>query len=215
VWSWTAPGGWGPLDLQRLRWNDGFGVTGYVLVTLVAVASAALFIRPWRKRVVRETGGLSNAISWVIPVVSAAVVAVTLAVLILDATISPWSPARQNLEALGGRATCGLALHLQGNRNVIQQLSDPSTLTLSTPVVAFYFPCTTIPRIEHGLVQAPAFVASESSSPWPLYDRAGPFAAVSDLYALREVAQGPSGVEVLSVADRVPGFNRIDAVRVR
>ena len=78
-----------------------------------------------------------------------------------------------------------------------------------------YFPCVTIPDIHHGLVEAPAFVASESKEgPWPFFDSAGPFGAFSDLYRLRLVARTRSGAELFSVDNRVSGFARVDAVRI-
>jgi hypothetical protein len=83
---------------------------------------------------------------------------------------------------------------------------------LLEPPVALYFPCSTIPAVENGVVQVPRLVVFQSEL-WPLQERDGPFTAVPDLYELTRIADGPGGVKVLSVDDTVPGFARADAQR--
>ncbi len=62
------------------------------------------------------------------------------------------------------------------------------------------------------MVEIPDFVVYHGA-PWPLGEPDGPFAAVSDLYELKEIASNPDGVKVLSVADEIRGFVLVDALR--
>ncbi len=207
LWSWRAPGGWGLLDLQETSWRSGFNLYSFlVLVPILAMAAVASL------RAGRERGVLEGIVGRSIAIVSFAVVGLTAAILVRDATVTAWSPARQNLETLAGRSSCGLAHQLRGEGDVSELLADPETPVLLEPPVAVYFPCATIPALENGLIEVPRLVVFQSRL-WPLEEKDGPFAAVSDLYRLRSIARGPRGVEALSVADAVPGFVRVDADR--
>jgi hypothetical protein len=216
LWAWRAEGA--SFDLQTLSWSDGFSLSGYGLPVLAVVASAAFCVHAWRRgpnRFPEEKSRLSRAVLWAIPLAAGAVIAVTMGMLALDAAISPWSPARQNLEALAGGKSCGLGTHLKSDTNIVRRISDPAIRTLLTPAVGLFFPCVHIPGIENGLVEVPAYVISESSlGAWPLYEPDGPFAAAADLYELEVVGTGPKGVEVLAVRERVPGYSSADAVRI-
>ena len=207
LWSWRAPGGWGLVDLQETSWRSGFNGYSFLALVAIFVAAAAFSVRTGRKRVSVEA-----IVGRAIAIVSFAVVGLTAAILVRDATVTAWSPPRQNLEAIVGRSSCGLAHQLRGEGDVSELLADPETPVLLEPPVAVYFPCATIPALEDGLVQVPMLVVFRSGL-WPLEEKDGPFAAVPDLYGLRTIARGPRGVEVLSVADDVPGFIRIDAIR--
>jgi len=145
--------------------------------------------------------------------VSFAVVGVTAVILVRDATVAAWSPARQNIDALAGRSSCGLAHQLRGEGDVSELLADPDKPVYLEPPVALYFPCATTPALEEGLVEVPRLVVVQSHRQLLLDERDNPFVAVSDLYGLTSVARGPRGVEVFSVADDIPGFVRVDAAR--
>ena len=207
LWAWRAPGSWSLLDLQELSWNDGFGVKSYGWIGVAAVV-AGLVVGVRRRQGSIERPAL---VGWAVTVVSLAVVAVTIAVLVVDSAISPWSPARQNLEALAGGGSCGLAHHLTGREGLVARIGDPESRTLLEPPVALYFPCATIPAIGDGLVELPGLVVYQSGL-WPIQDPTAPFAAVSDLYGFEPIAQGPRGVEVLAVPERIPGHVRADAM---
>jgi hypothetical protein len=144
---------------------------------------------------------------------SVAVVALTVTILIVDAAQSPWSLARQNLEALGGRTSCGLAQHLDGDPRIAERLAGHER-TLLAPAVAPYLPCATPPAIHGGVLEVPQFFAYQAD-PWPITEPAGPYAALPDLYRLETIARGPQGVEVQIVERRIPGFRRIDVVQVQ
>jgi hypothetical protein len=216
VWAWGATGKWTAwLDLQRLTWADAFGARGYGLVVIPLLLSGALVLRSFWKRRGKGLNVLSSGVAWMVPVVSAALISVTVVTLAVDAAISQWSPTRQNLGALVGRAGCGLGDQLQGPTNAVRTLSAHNVHTLLAPAVGMYFPCANIPGIRHGLVEAPAFVASEPQlGPWPFFNPIGPFGAFSDLYRLRLVARTAGGADLFSVDQRVSGFARLTAVRV-
>ncbi len=207
-WLWRAPSGWGRLDLQETSWRSGFSLLSFLLLTSILVMAAVVSVRAGR-----EHGVLEGIVGRSIAIVSFAVVGLTAVILIRDAAVTAWSPARQNLEALAGRSSCGLAHQLRGERNVSRLLADPETPTYLEPPVALYFPCATTPTIDGGLVEVPGLVVVQSRRRLLLDKRGNPFAAVSDLYRLRGIAHGPGGVEVLSVADGIPGFVRVDADR--
>ena len=213
LWPLTVLGNWGAFELQRLRWNEGLGVGG--LLALAVAASTALLVPRWRKSIARQVRAPSSAVAWPVPAAAAAFVALTVGLLVIDAAVSAWTPARQNVDTLAGRRSCGLADQLHGNLRDIQRLSDGRTPVLLTPLIAPFFPCSRTPAIDHGVVETPRLVSSESRTPWPLVVPAGPFAAIPDLYPLKVAARGPRGLTVLSVSQHIPGFRRAGAVRVR
>lgn len=216
IWAWQARGSWGALDLQEASWHDGFN--GVTLVALALVVGGVSVVTGWRRFRRRDTarGDHSHTtVGWAVSVVSFAVVGITVAVMTIDATLSPWSPARQNIEALASRESCGLAQRFSGGEDVITQLKDPGRPILVAPSLGMYFPCPRIPRIRNGLVETPSLVVLESSD-WMLRDLDAPFAAFVDLYRLRAVGHGPLGVRVMSVVNSVPGFARTGMlVRIR
>jgi hypothetical protein len=209
IWVWWHPGT-SLLHLGGATWRDGFNGRSWIAVVpaLTLLAAAATFRRGARARGIR----VATTIGWAIPIASFVFVAVTIAVLSLDASKSSWSPARQNLETLTGRASCGLADQLAGKGDVASTMANGGTTTLLVPSLALYFPCATIPTIRNGVVQLPRLVAYEGV-PWPLQVKDGPFAAVTDLYPTRKIAKGPRDVEVIEVSDSLREFTRVDAVR--
>ena len=208
VWVWWHPGT-SLLHLGMTTWRDSFNGRSWIAVVpaLMLVAAAATVHRGPRTRGVL----LATTAAWVIPIASLAFVANTIVGLSLDASRSNWSPARQNLEALTGRTSCGLADQLEGD--LAKAMRERGTTTLLVPSLALSFPCATIPGIRNGVVQIPKLVAYEGV-PWPLQVKDGPFAAVADLYATQKIVQGPRDVEVLEVSDTLRNFTRADAVRV-
>jgi len=207
LWSWRAPG-WSLLDLQETSWRSGFNADSFLVLIAILAISTAVSIRSGSKR-----EGLEASVGRALAIVSFAAVGLTCAILIRDAAVTAWSPARQNLEALAGRSSCGLAHQLRGEGNVSDLLADPNAPVYLEPLVTPYFPCATIPTIEDGLVEVPRFVVFQRRPRLLLDERDSPFAAVSDLYGLTSIAHGPREVEVLSVADTIPGFVRVDADR--
>jgi hypothetical protein len=210
TWAWSADGEWSPLDLQTASWTEGFGPARSIdLVFVAAVLAIVISLSRRTRRRAWRPGS--------IPAVAAgamfAVVGVTTAILVRDAVISPWSPARQNLQALTGRASCGLAHQLHGRNGLVDELSDRQVRTLLAPSLAMYLPCATIPTVHGGVVEVPRLVAFETR-PWPLTEHDGPFAAVSDLYRPRRVAHWSRDVGVLAVTDSIPGRVRVDAEQV-
>jgi hypothetical protein len=208
VWVWWRPGT-SLLHLSTTTWRDGFNVRSWLAVVpvLMLVTATATVHRGPRTRGVL----VAATAAWVIPIASLAFIGNTIVGLSLDASRSNWSPARQNLEAVTERTSCGLADQLGGD--VAKTMRDRGTTTLLVPSLALFFPCATIPGIRNGVVQIPTLIAYEGV-PWPLQVKDGPFAAVADLYATQKIAQGPRDVEVLGVSDTLPGVTRTDAVRV-
>ncbi len=128
------------------------GVTSYgtLAVLLGLVAALGMRLRA-RRRSREETDVWYLLVGWAVPAAALAVVGVTITLLAIDAALTPWSPARQNVEALAGGSSCGLAHQLRGERDVASLLSDDEARTLLVPSVGLYFPCATIPAVEGGL----------------------------------------------------------------
>jgi hypothetical protein len=216
LWSWRAPGTWGPFDLETLEWNDGFGIKGYGLPVLAVLGVAVVGARALRRqRVSIRVPSSAAMVGWSVPVISAAVISTTMALLFLDALVSPWSPARQNLAALVDRAGCGLADQLKGSDDAKRAVREGAPPVLLSPATDFYFPCAAIPRIGKGVIQLPTYVAIEpgSTSTFLVLDHDAPFAALADLGHFQPVADGPHGVTIYRVVDRNAGFERVDPTR--
>jgi hypothetical protein len=124
TWAWVNPTPWNVLDLRaheptvRLGALDVASLKYWVaaLVLVFAVLSAWSLLRR------RAVGDVPRQVAaWIVPVVSALVIAVSLGTTIDDAAGFPgWTLARQSVDGLLGRETCGL-----GDEAV---LPDPSTL---------------------------------------------------------------------------------------
>ncbi len=212
LFVWSAPGNWATAAvLQSATWREGFNTYTWLavlgLVVLVAVVDRAR--RKRRKLPANEQ--LSRITGWAIVLVSFAAVGVTVAILAIDAAISSWSPARQNLAALVGGETCGFASELRGDRDLTAQITDPASPTLAVPPLTAYLPCATSPAIDGGVVKIPRLVLLYLRM-WPLDRTHSPFGAVLDLYALQEIARGPESTRVFTVDRRIPGFARADAI---
>ena len=210
LWAWRAGGEWSQLDLQRLTWDDGFhGLKGYASLVVLLVAGT-IAARAWSRPNERPHATFrARDVGWAVPFMPFAFVALTMAMLLVDATITPWSPARQNLDALVARGSCGLAHQLRGVPDPVFTLSDPDTRSLALPPVGVYFPCATPPRVRRGVIEIPDRVVFQGS-PWALEERDGPFAALPELYAVERAGRGPRGVELLSVNRTVPGFTALE-----
>ncbi len=211
--AWSAPGRWGAASvLQTATWRDGFNAYTWLAVLLLVVVVAVVDRARLRRQKLRAGERLSTITGWAITLVSFAAVGVTVAILVIDAAISSWSPTRQNLEALVGGKTCGFAHELRGKGDLTGQIADAGSPTFVVAPVAPYLPCATTPTIDGGLVEIPSLVLLYLRS-WPLDETDSPFAAVPDLYELRGIARGPEGMKVLSVNRRIQGFALVDAVR--
>jgi hypothetical protein len=209
VWAWRGHGAWSALDLLGVRWGQGFNAIS-ALATAACFLVAVTILEPRiRARSLPAIEALLPALALV--VVSFAVVGITGGVLIANAARAPWSTAGQNLDALTGRSECGLAQQLRGQQDAGARMAERSTRTLVAPELAAFFPCARSPAVHGGVVEIPDLVVSWLA-PWPLYGADRPFAAVTDLYSPRAVANGPQAVEVYSVDARIPGFARVDAV---
>lgn len=206
LWAWLAPYQWSRFDLQRLNWGLGFNILPWLIAPALLMGIA---VRT-RRRARREGRAPSfGGGEWMLSVVSLGAVAITIAMLVADAAISRWAPARQNVEVLAARESCGLAHRFSGDPRLVERLRDPSTRTLLVPDLVFFFPCATTPGIEEGLVELPQLVISRGE-PWPLYGIDSPFAAVADLYDLRQIARGPRSTQVQAVDDEVAGFANLE-----
>jgi hypothetical protein len=139
-----------------------------------------------------------------------AIVAVTVGVLVYDAVIAPWTVTRQNLSALAGDDRCGLADQLTGAEGIAERMADADTPTLVVPALAMFFPCARTPSVADGIVEVPTFVVHRSD-PWPLAERDGPFAGISELYETTSVAVAPRDVVVLEVSKVVASYEQADA----
>jgi hypothetical protein len=210
LWAWRAPDGWSPLDLQRQAWSQVFNLRVLTALAVLGCAAAAVGMRRTGTPFAAVFPGMPGAI---LAAGSLAVVGLTVALLALDAARSPWSITRQNLEALKGRSSCGLAHHLDGARDIAGRLGAGMP-TLLAPAVAPYLPCATPAGVDGGLIELPSLFAFQESS-WPVTMPDGPFAAVADLYRFKTVARGPQGVAVLTVDTRILGFRRLETKRLR
>jgi len=211
--AWTAPGRWGAASvLQSASARDGFNAYTWLAV-LALVAVVAVVDRAQRRRRNAPLGEqLSTITGWSITTVSFAAVGVTVAILMIDAAISSWSPTRQNLAALVRRETCSFAEELGSVGDISGRIANPESRTLVVAPLATYLPCATAPAIDGGVAEVPSLIIFYLRS-WPLDQTHSPFAAVPELYELRRIAQGPEGIRVMSVNRRIPGFARADAVR--
>jgi hypothetical protein len=210
LWAWRAPDGWSPLDLQRQAWSQAFNSRVFTALVALACVASVVGVRRTRTPFARALAGMPGAI---LAAGSIAVVGLTVALLALDAARSPWSITRQNLEALRGQSSCGLAHHLEGATEVVGLLGADRP-TLLAPAVAPYLPCATPAGVDGGLIQLPAFFAYQGSA-WPVTMPDGPFAAVADLYRFKPLARGRQDVAVLAVDTRIRGFRRLEAKRLR
>jgi arabinosyltransferase B len=214
LWAWSATGPWSQLDIQRLSWNDGFNVYPWLLG--VPALGVGLLIAAHARARRAERGSpfdvAQSVLTWTIPALSFAAISITVAILVLDAARTPWSPARQNLEALVGDSSCGIANQLRGDPEVVAEFSNRSNPALLVPSVALYYPCATPPALEDGLVELPRLLAFQGDA-WPLFVRDGPFVAARDLYHFERIGTAPRGVEAYSVTDSIPGYTKLDVVR--
>ena len=210
--AWTAPGRWGAASvLENATARDGFNAYTWLAVLAVVVAVAVVDRTRRRKRQLPVNEELSTITGWSIAFVSFAAVGVTVAILVADATISSWSPARQNVAALAGGETCGFADELRGTDDLTARISERGSPTLVVAPLATYLPCATAPAIDGGVAEVPSLMIFYLRS-WPLDQTHSPFAAVPELYELRQIARGPEGIRVMSVNPRIPGFERADAI---
>jgi arabinosyltransferase C len=210
LWSWPAAREWSKIDLQEAQWTSVFGWERRWTALVVVAVGALVVIVGLRRRRSSSAAAVSLAGGYAIAILTLGAVAGTVAILIWDASSSQWTPARQNLETLAGRQSCGLGDRLSAV-GVVDRIADDRTRTLLTPSVGMYLPCATVPEVAFGLVRMPDLVVFDVGlGPWPLDTPHGPFAAVRDLFEVYPVATGPS-VEVYATMKAEGGFARADA----
>ncbi|MGZ4314394.1 MAG: arabinosyltransferase domain-containing protein [Gaiellaceae bacterium] len=210
LWAWRAPDGWSPLDLQRQAWSQAFNLRVLTALVVIACAATVVGVRRAHKPVAALFPGMPSAI---LAAGSLAVVGLTIAVLAVDAARSPWTLARQNLDALGGRTSCGIANHLGGDLGIARRLAAGKP-TLLAPAVAPYIPCATLAGVRGGVLEQPSLFAYQGDS-WPVTELDRPFAAFADLYRFETLARGPVGVTVQKVDMHIAGFRRLAATRLK
>jgi hypothetical protein len=139
------------------------------------------------------------------------VLAATILVLLVDASSTRWSVARQNLGSLVGRGGCGLGDEF--GASVLARISDRGARTLSAPSIATYFPCATMPQIRDDRVELPGYAIADLGASHAVFRAKSPFAADSDLYDVRAIARlrGRTRVAIRQIEGRIPGFIRSDA----
>ena len=213
-WAWSALGEWGPLDLRVTSWRDGFNVYPWlVAVPAIALGAGLAQRRKRRRSLERSLDHPSVVAGWAVVVLSFAVIGVTISVLVVDAARAPWTTGRQNVETLLGRTNCGVVDELTGDTTLTQRMAAPNVRTLILPYISPYFPCSTTPGVDRGLLATPDLVVLQATTRWPVLQRDAPFTAVLDLYPVMEVARGPEGVEVYSVDTGLPGYGYLPPVR--
>ena len=208
LWSWQAAGSLGTIDLQEASWRWLFGLGGYdwslVLLALIVVSAPFLLLARYG-----TSFRLSSLdLGWPVAAASLAAVVATAAILIIDAASAPWTPIRQNLEALRGVESCGLADRLSTNSpSLTVELARPGVRTLVDPSLAVYLPCATLPKVRAGLVELPRKTIHDRSVV-SSFRLKGPFAAVPDLYAVLPYSGGQAygQIQVYVIGDRIPGF---------
>ena len=210
--AWTAPGISAiAIDLQRLDWRDGFNSNTWLIAWLLLLAVfliGRLILRSWGRlspvcsRPSRP--GCSQASR------SQQSVSPLLSTSSMRRGFHGILP--ENLEALAGGGSCGLADHLSRDSSLVARIADPRIRTLADPSVSLYFPCSSTPRIDGGLVELPDVIISQRN--WELMSHDSPFTAAEDLYELRQAGQPHQGVEVHLVTPTIPGYARADAIAV-
>ena len=215
VWAWSASGtSQSPFGLQIVSWRAGFNGGTWIIVGLL-LPSIALVIYALRSRMRGRTprDPLSLALVWLLSALCLGAVAITVALLVIDALRAPWTPTRQNLNALARHSDCGLAHvlsvpppHMSASR---------SEATLVHPTLGMFFPCALPPTItKGGLVELPRFLIVQDQT-YEILIPESPFMAVTDLAVLEPLGHGPRGIRVIGVKRVVPGFARADALAKR
>jgi arabinosyltransferase B len=209
AWVWSENGSWNRFDLQELTWGDVFNPwTQLAMLAAIAIV-AALFVRPRKLGAAAVDRFLGQLLVWTVPVFSFAALGLTIGAFALDGVRAPWSPLRQNVEALAGDPGCGLADRL-GGAELGRELSRSDTATLVSPPLVPYLPCVRQPAIVDGVVETPRLLVLDRTL-WPLDQPTSPFQSFVDLYGARRVATGPRGTQILRVTPEIPGYARIDA----
>ncbi len=211
---------WTTLDLRTRDWIAGF--ESHVSLRQIAVLAVGLTLLGallWeaRRGERRYERAPWRAASWAAPALAAPLVVFTVAVLVADArATSAWTLTRQNVDALRGRADCGLADDmLAAVRN------DRSTLVM--PDLVMYLPCAQHARLADGVAEPPDhLVTSELWSGWNgIGYPSSPFAGIFDLYDVEEIPLGDAarppggiGVSLFRVARELPGVALAPATHV-
>ena len=214
LWAWTAPGtSQSPFGLQSISWQAGFNPETWIAVVMLlpAIALLARRLTSGLRAVVPDDPPIS-LVAWATCGLCVGAVGITLALLSLDAVRAPWTPARQNLSALVGRPSCGLADQLSGSA-AVTATTNQSTATLIRPGHLASFSCALTPRIMEGLIEVPTFVIAQEGT-YAILILESPFAVASDLGRLRRVGRGPRGIEVFRVQRDLEGFARADPMTI-
>ena len=215
LWSWGAEGSWSPLDLRESNWQGVFGFHG-AGPALLSIAVACALLPTMLQRLRRPRPGIPSPGRFAFRLLatsSLAAIVVTCGVLASDAARSDWTIARQNIETLTSRSTCGLADILTPFDARLEPLATGNSAALIAPPYVLHFPCASSPATEAGLIEIPAVVVVDSET-WLIHELDAPFSALTDLFRLRPVATGAGRIVAYAVVRRVDGRVRADAARV-
>ncbi|MGH3133504.1 MAG: arabinosyltransferase domain-containing protein [Gaiellaceae bacterium] len=222
VTSLSADGFWNPLDLGTRTWLDPtvlgldvFDPRPWLLVAALALGGALVAHR--RARRARSTAGSNTpwvVAAWSVPAASAALVALTGAVMVADTIAADWTLPRQNLAAIAGSDGCGLADSVSivpgvdsssGNSTLAAAVQRDGVRTLLEPATAPYFPCADTPAFDQGVVEVPDLIVGWELEPWPVVIRASPFRGIGDLYPPRLIYHDGADLTVHEVRADVSG----------
>jgi hypothetical protein len=196
-----------PLELQETDLTQVFNPASFVLVCMSVVALSYWMLSR------RDVHVLDALVRSMVVVVPLAVVALTATLFIRDASVTAWSPARQNIETLTGRESCGIADQLGVGRDLVRDAARRRSGVLVEPSLLLFVPCVRPSKIEHGLIELPT-AAVFATSYFAVRELDGPFSAVSDLYELDSVTSGSQRVDVVDVVDDVQGLTRLEVERI-
>ena len=220
-WSWALRAQWGPIDLGTLDWRFDFETKPGVPLQLVAalLPVVALFAVMVVNLIRRGDPGFPGApwrvASWAAPLLMVPLITLTLTVFAVDtARSSPWTIRRQNLDALVGRHTCGLADHVvvsAGGRTtgLARLLEAEGARVFVGPDVFPYVPCARQPRLRDGIAEAPDYALTSSIYSDPFLHAGSPFHGVLDLYRVERLRvvgpYSPAELRIYAVEQRIPG----------
>jgi Mycobacterial cell wall arabinan synthesis protein len=190
AWIWTPRSAWQRGDLRVLDWIPAFesrlSLARLAFVLPLVLLAALVLVALARRRPPEAAAWRVAALT--APVLAVPAIAFTLAVLAADtAKADGWTLTRQNLDSLRGRSGCGLAddLLVDGSPLSERLAAAPA---LVHPELLTYFPCTTQPVLDDGVVEPPALMISPfEGTSWLRTWETSPFEGVLDLYRVRQL----------------------------
>jgi arabinosyltransferase C len=219
-WALAVRGFWNPVDLGTLQWRFAFerasGIPLQVVTTLLPLFALCAFVLIGA---VRRRDGELYAAPWRVaslaaPILMIPLLVLSFAVFVVDMARSTWTIREQNIEALLGRDSCGIADHLEiaTPDGTVARLSTllmrPETSAYISPEIFPYFPCARQPRLSGGVTEPPDYVLM-SYFHRPFIFRASPFEGVLDLYPLDRLRivgpYSPKELELYVVRKNIPG----------